>query len=365
MESPLLDDELSPLNLECVPGSTPEATESIIKGLVAALIRQAKILREIWPAATHHAKAQFPELTETYKLIKAHNAPNFKGASIPVVSDLNIPVWEAKLSAYYDVKLCQFLKFSWPLGYHLDVPPATVTDNHPSALNNMAHVRDFIEKELNFKAILSPFDDIPFDNWCRISPMMTRPKKGSDDRRIILDLSYPRGVSVNDGISTKDHYGRDITYSLPTIADFIEILKCAGTVALMWKSDLTRAYRQLRVDQLDAPLLGMMVEGKVYIDLCLPFGCRSSAAICQRVANALVFMMLRLGFSMIAYLDDFATCCPTRRQADSSFQAFNNLMSELGLKPTTAYRPPTTSIEWLGYTIDSDEMKVSMTNCSK
>lgn len=104
-----------------------------------------------------------------------------------------------------------------------------------------------------------------------------------------------------------------------------------------------------------------MVEGKVYIDLCPPFGCRSSAAICQRVANALVFMMSRMGFNMIAYLDDFAACCSTKQQADSSFQAFNNLTSELGLKLAQHKScPPTTNIEWLGYTIDSLEMKVSI-----
>lgn len=215
-----------------------------------ALARQAIIIRDIWPkVATPSAKDQV-EFLNMYNRIKSTNAPNFAVARIPVSSDLVIQEWERRLKEFHDQALCKFLKYGWPVGYHVYEPPATVDSNHPSAQMNIQHVRDFIRKELEFDAIVGPFHAPPFVPWCRISPIMTRPKRDSPERRIILDLSFPKGKAVNDGIKTTDHYGTDITYSLPSIADLIEVIKANGRGSLMWKADLTRAYRQLRADPL-------------------------------------------------------------------------------------------------------------------
>lgn len=129
----------------------------------------------------------------------------------------------------------------------------------------------------------------------------------------------------------------------------------------MWKADLTRAYRQLRADPLDAPLLGLKVKDEIYIDLCPPFGCRSSVAICQRMANALVYMMSQLGFKIIAYLDDYASCHKTPSEAQQAFDTFNDLADRLGLKLATHKScPPTTEMEWLGYLVNSNKMSISI-----
>lgn len=97
---------------------------------------------------------------------------------------------------------------------------------------------------------------------------MTRPKKESEERRVIVDLSFPPGEGVNAGIDIKDFFGKDITYTLPSIGDLITRLQISGRGAYIWKADLARAYRQMRVDPLDTPLLGMKVNGKYYLDLC-------------------------------------------------------------------------------------------------
>lgn len=320
------------LSLGSSPGLSPDKNCNENHRLAAALSRQAMMISTIWPNPTEKATRLYPAFMNNYTKIKNCQSPNYLGAKIPMTSDLNIPEWESRLTLYHDNELCSFLKFGWPLGYHALVPPTMVQENHPLATHNIATVRDYIRTELSFKAILGPFDQAPFDAWCLLSPMMTCPKKGTSDRRIILDLSYPKGRAVNDGISTTDHFGKNITYSLPMIADLVEILKSSGKGTMMLKSDLTGAYLQLRADPLDAPLLGLKVENKIYIDNCPPFGCRSSAAICQRVANALVFMMAQLGFKIIAYLDDFAWCHRSPREADHAFQAFNDLTCKLGLK---------------------------------
>lgn len=149
--------------------------------------------------------------------------------------------------------------------------------------------------------------------------MMTRSKKDSDSRRIIVELSFPTGMSVNDGIDPTNHLGKDITYTLPTIMDLVTRIQEQGRACYLWKADLTRAYRQLRSDPADVPLLGIKIDSRIYLDRCPPFGCRSSASICQRVANSLVYIMANQGHYMMAYLNDFGGCHADKDKARQSY----------------------------------------------
>ena len=52
-----------------------------------------------------------------------------------------------------------------------------------------------------------------------ISPFMTREKADSDKRRVIIDLSFPFGHSVNDGVTSEVYLGTPFLLTLPTIDD--------------------------------------------------------------------------------------------------------------------------------------------------
>lgn len=161
--------------------------------------------------------------------------------------------------------------------------PVSVVSNHQSAVQHSEHLANFISAELAHEAIAGPFKDHPFTPWTRISPLMTRPKRESLSRRVIVDLSFPTGEAVNDGINIMSVYGCDTTYTLPSIADLVTCVQQLSTTAWIWKADLARAYRQLRVDPVDTQLLGFKVDGNTYVDLCPSFGCKSSSG-CQRVS---------------------------------------------------------------------------------
>lgn len=242
-----------------------------------------------WPHTTQQAKVVFPEFTELYEAVKEYNVPNVVGARIEVKSDLVIMNWANLLKDYHDNAIC--LAYGWPLGFYAKNMPVSVAKNHPSALAYPVHIDQYLATEMQFKAIEGPMDTPPFHPWMRISPLMTRPKKESEKRRVIVDLSFPEGQAVNTGIDTTYYMGNDISYTLPTISDLISKLRVEGKGALIWKADLARAYRQLRADPIDSPLLGIKHKGSIYIDKCPPFGCRSSSAACQRVANAIVYIM--------------------------------------------------------------------------
>lgn len=112
--------------------------------------------------------------------------------------------------------------------YYKNVPPVYLHDNHRSTIQHIDDVRAFISKELSLGDLVGPFDTQPFTPWLRVSPAMTRPKRDSHMRRVIIDISYPPGEGVNDGIDICDFYGKNTTYALPTIKDLITRLQECG-----------------------------------------------------------------------------------------------------------------------------------------
>lgn len=162
---------------------------------------------------------------------------------------------------------------------------------------------------------------------------------------------------MNNGININAILGRDSSYSLPSITDLTNSIQRLGRGSSIWKADLSRAYRQLRVDPLDCPLLGMKVNENFYVDLCPSFGCRSSSAACQRTSNALAYIMAQKSCILLAYLDDYASSEATYNHALANYHLFIDTADSLGLKlAKDKCRSPTTSIEWLGYQINTDNM---------
>lgn len=298
---------------------------------------------------------------ELYDDVKSYNLPNFLGAKRTVSSGLNLNQWEIELASYHDREICHFLRCGWPVGYHLDRPPVSVQQNHASTRMHDSHVKHFIETELAHNAIVGPFKSSPFQPWTRQSPLMTRPKRDSDKRRVIVDMSFPDGQAVNDGIKISSIYGRDTTYTLPSIKDLASLIQKAPGPAWLWKADLACAYRQLRVDPIDTPLLGFGVDSCTYIDLCPSFGCRSSSGACQRVSAAVSYIMARKGFQILAFLDDFAGCEYSHDRATEAYTTFVDLAAALGLQLAhDKCQAPSTRMQWLGYDVNTIDMSTAI-----
>ena len=101
-----------------------------------------------------------------------------------------------------------------------------------------------------------------------VSPIGLVPKGHSGTAwRMIVDLSHPRGRSLNDLISP------DVcTLSYPSIDDAVDFVVSMGRYTQLVKIDLKSAYRILPIHPADRVLLGISWEGQVYLDGCLPFG---------------------------------------------------------------------------------------------
>jgi hypothetical protein len=63
-----------------------------------------------------------------------------------------------------------------------------------------------------------------------------------------------------------------------------------GSGSLLFKRDLSRAYRQIPIDMGDACLVGYAWNGHTFFDKVLSMGLRSAAQVCQRLTNAIAFI---------------------------------------------------------------------------
>ena len=157
-----------------------------------------------------------------------------------------------------------------------------------------------------------------------------------------MDLSFPQGSSINDGIPSDTYLGDQFKICLPGMDRLVEFILAKGCNCLVFKKDLRRAYRQFPVDPKDYSLLGFCYQGKFYFDTHCPFGLRSSALICQRTTKAVVHIFNEQGFSAHVYLDDFYGA-EYQSLASQAFSQLGQLFQQLGLdsSPKTRHlRPP-------------------------
>lgn len=152
--------------------------------------------------------------------------------------------------------MVDFLTYGWPINYSASTRPVSSSRNHPSALNFDSHVQAYIDTELSYNAIAGPFEYPPFADDFVCSPLQTVPKRGSLTQRIVMDLSFPQGPSVNHGIPHDTYLGDQFKLRLPGIDWLIEFILTKGHNCLVFKKDLCRAYRQFPVDPKDYSLLG-------------------------------------------------------------------------------------------------------------
>ena len=223
-----------------------------------------------------------------------------------------------------------------------------VEENHTSANENMSHISKFLEYELEHKAIFSPFDDKPVE--MHISPLLVRDKQNSSAKRTIMDLSWQKGASVNNGVAKDIYLGTSNELKFPSVDLIANSLRNLGPSAKMFKINISRAFRHIKVYPGDIDLLGIKFQNKYFLDRSLAFGFRHGSLIFQRCINAIHGRAWIP--TIINYIDDLIyTGLPS--QMDACFTFLRNLLTELGLEISIIKLvPPSTSITCLGILID-------------
>ena len=268
---------------------------------------------------------------DVHRRIRHTGQPNYLGLRIPVPSTLNTVYWRECLKDYPDRVICDYLEFGWPVGFVRDFLPVFDIRTHRGALNVPDMVCNYLDNELRLGRVAGPFKNLPFQDGFVLSPLNTVAKRDSDERRVILDLSWPCGSSVNDGIPSDSFLGEPIALTYPTLDDIVDAIVAAEPGCMIYKRDLRKAYRQFPIDPGDYHLLGFTWNGVYYFDTVLAMGLRSAAMACQRSTSAAAWILRQQGHSLFNYLDDFIGVSEPSL-AKSRFQTLGHLLTDLGLE---------------------------------
>ena len=140
-------------------------------------------------------------------------------------------------------------------------------------------------EELKVKRMAGPFTYLPLQHF-HTSLIDVVPKKEPNKFCMITDLFSPRGRLINDFIS-----GEEASITFNNFDSVVNIVVKIGPGALMAKLDVKSAFRICPVHKSDWHLLGFTFMDMSFVDLCLPFGLRSSVNRYKQVVGSILCIM--------------------------------------------------------------------------
>ena len=223
-----------------------------------------------------------------------------------IQSPMTAAVWEVALANHPDIPYRDYLVkglrhgFRIGFGYGL-LQCASAGSNMQSAEVRPNVIADFLASELRDGRVLGlvapAIAEAVHVNRFGLVPKGHQPEKW----RLIVDLSFPAGRSVNDGI---DPALCSLHYT--SVDEACRRVMALGAGAMLAMFDVQGAFRTVPVQPDDRWLLGMQWQGKTYVDKVLPFSLRSAPKLYNAVADGLLWILASQdSVDGIHYLDDF------------------------------------------------------------
>ena len=228
---------------------------------------------------------------------------NFCSLKIPTNCKWNLTLLEDLLRDYEDKKIINYLRYGFPISQFEKKGSSEISNNWPGAQINQSSLIKYFRMESENEAVLGPFTSNPSGHEAFFSPLNTRDKNDSLEKRIIIDMSFPKGNSINNGIKKDKYLDKIINLTYPTVDSLVSIVRKKGCGCLLFKRDLRRFYRQIPVCPKDYSKLGCCFNGKMYFDKVLVMGGRSSCFIAQSITNAFKFILQKRKVDCENYLD--------------------------------------------------------------
>ena len=192
-----------------------------------------------------------------------------------------------------------------------------------------------------------------------ISPLCLVPKKTPGEFRVIHDLSFPKGNSVNSHIAREE-----CAVQYETLDVCIEIIQRIGRGCLISKADLQDAFRIIPIHPDSYRFLGFQWLGRYYYDKCLPMGCSTSCHIFESLSQSLQWILInKLGVRFASHiLDDFIFFGhPESNECQTFLNTFLALSEQINLPVKQSKTVlPSTRVILHGIEVDSLEMKIRL-----
>ena len=244
--------------------------------------------------------------------------------------------------------ICNDVKFGAHIGCAPPFRNPTSATNAPSAIENGRRVTDALATWVAKGYAAGPYSPSEVPATAKFSGLMAR-EKPSGDVRVILNLSAPKGESVNDGIDA-DMFPT----SMSSTTEWLRVLNKTGKGSLMAKVDWASAYKQLCVAQSDTDLQWFSWLGKSLKETSLVFGCKSSAGLFDRLAKLVLHIVVnKAGFpadQVCQYLDDCCAASASQEELDRYDKTFAQVAGLLGVElaprsdPEKSFGPSTSGV---------------------
>ena len=151
-----------------------------------------------------------------------------------IVTPIRTSVLAHYLSSHPDIRLVTYLTHGFQHGFDL-MFAGPITSTSPRNLRSTDEFHETVTHALHSELLLGhisgAFSSLPFPS-------------------LILDLSQPRGTSVNEGILEEFC---SVRYSV--FDDAVKLARLAGESAMMAKIDIKHAFRSCPVRMVDRPIL--------------------------------------------------------------------------------------------------------------
>ena len=278
---------------------------------------------------------------------------NSKDIECLACSPIRLERLEAWLVGYPNKQDGQLLLNGFKFGFQIPYEGPRehrFSKNHGSAKCNSKLVEEIIMKEVAVGRVAGPFFSMPIRNLM-ISPVGLVPKSTPGEMRLIFDLSFPNGSSINEGIPRE--YASVSYTSFDAVVDMV--LK-EGQGCSLIKIDVKSAFRLLPIHPSDFSLLGMSVGEKIFVDKCLPFGLSASCALFEKFSTFLEWCIKQAVGSdlLIHYLDDFCGCAKMEADAQSMLGTALKVFEDMGVPVAEEkVEGPDTTIKFLGLEVDT------------
>jgi Reverse transcriptase (RNA-dependent DNA polymerase) len=312
----------------------------------------------ITPSATtlHTASGYMPAIrpntTPQFQIVRPH-------PTIPISCNLNPTAILKTLSDYPDPEfpllLAGIAKHGASLGY---VGPEKIrisAPNHQSIGAHTSIIEEDIEKEIASEWIRE-LPNLPQYYYC--SPMGVVPKKTAGVTtgwRRIHDLSFPHGSSVNDSIPRA--YG---TLKYDTFENALRSIAKLGKGTIMVKRDIESAFKNIATSPYCWWMTIFEYKGRWYVDLRLPFGCRTSPFIFNLFSEGIHWALEKMDWTVHHVLDDFLGLFPKDTDVEKRSTEFQSLVTGWGFPIKGSKSLEGTKCEFLGLEIDTDEMEARL-----
>ena len=278
---------------------------------------------------------------------------------VSVVSVLNVKLFDYLLKDHPSPVLVKYVSSGFRIGFDIGFsgcPTSTKPHNLLSALQNPKPVSEAIRKELSRGHTSGSFEHPPFEPF-HCSPLGAVPKKDGS-YSIILDLSSPGGLVVNEGISRESYSVKCASFD-----DAVAMVQAMGSVTFMAKLNIRHAFRLCPVQPDQWGLLGFCWQDRFFVDTRLPFSSRSSPFIFNTFADLLLWILLFIGGIRCAihYLDDFFICASCSSQCQRDMDTMQKFFSELGV-PLASEKTvgPAQCLTFLGIEIDAVSQSIRL-----